>query len=431
MCLLGVPVSLYLVLRTRVGPLVAGLVASYILWFPGNRFWDPRRSTTTSRSLARSSAPYGLGRRDRAGDITDRGRAHRVAVCRRRRGLDRGGLRRVRRVHARLRRWIAVSLPTGIWFAWWLKYARGMRVGGFLRLDNRASSTHDPRRTRLVRRVGIRESHRRLDAGHCVRRAPRLAPARRSVGRGERLGLGRPRSSPWWAGIAYVRGALHDPRPIGTKSLARFHRARAPATEAARGARPLAFTGGRTGLVVVAVLIALTNHSGIVEGADVLRTSHEDQTRTDRRKSRPRTSYPTRTSTGSNSATSRQAIPSCGRFLRHPGGNPAGIGRPESTDQVQRYRTRARAEPSAGLCDAEQRRPGPRGAAKLIISTDNGGTEVGLRRFGRERVVVGHVDARSAATLHDSATSGATRPWIVTAPGACIAIQPVAVRPGK
>ena len=204
----------------KTGRSSPAVVASYILWFPRTVLRDLHRSTTTSRSSARSSARAALGRRESAGDHHDRGRARRVAVCSAGGGASAAAACVVyAAVHAR--RASAGGSRSSF------QRHRGSRGGSSTRgarpspASSFASTTGgivapDVRRHARARSTRWRSAtaYVGIDAGHRVPAAPRLAAPRRSVGRGERLAPGRPRSSPGGPGSRTRAVRSHDPRRI-------------------------------------------------------------------------------------------------------------------------------------------------------------------------------------------------------------------------
>ena len=348
------------------------------------RLWDPRRSTTTSRSSARSCARTALGRRDRVERHHDRGRARiraRVPQEAEPRPRRRASCTRCARARASAGG-SPIFVPTGIVVRVVVEVRpRHAEPGEFLRLDTQRHRARDVRRrTRLVRRVGVRESH---TSARCWRIAfvapPRLAAALRSGGRGERARLdGRAHHLVGRAGV-HARRARATRDVTGTELVGAVFIVLAllPPTPLV-AARPLAITGRlHSALVVVAGLIALANHSAIVDGADVLRAIGAPDANSElivanlgpeRRTRLAPVRHRTQQSDGRRSTAAR-SISTASRRERE-----AGVARP-SPDRVERHRPRARRRTERPACaDAEQRRASRPRAQRCSSTTDDGGT---------------------------------------------------------
>ncbi len=119
-----VPVALFFVLRSKTGPFIAAVVATYFLWFPHTSVLTSSIGDYIALFAAVLCA-YALTRRDQTSDLviasmlvlalaSAGGGLGIIAAC--------GVYSLCTRAH--VRRWLAILVPTAAWLVWWLKYAR-------------------------------------------------------------------------------------------------------------------------------------------------------------------------------------------------------------------------------------------------------------------------------------------------------------------
>ena len=213
--LLAVPVALYLVFRTRAGPLIAALVASYFVWFPGTRL-DPSQMNHFMAVLGGIVCAWALTRNDRKSDaVVAAALAFSLVAAGGGLAVIAGCVVHAACTRARFARWIAIVVPSGLWGIWFLAYSRN-DADARLPLDT----------TDLIRKVceGVLATFEALAfdnrilgvllaiafAIHLVWRIRQgLAAAANAIAWSTALLV-------WWAGLAYSRGAWLTPTTFAT-----------------------------------------------------------------------------------------------------------------------------------------------------------------------------------------------------------------------
>jgi hypothetical protein len=273
--LVTVPVALFFVLRTKTGPFIAAVVATYFLWFP-------HTSVLTSSIgdyialFAAVVCTYLLTRRDGSSDLAIAGLLV-LALASSGAGLAIIAACAVYSLSTRagFRRWFAIIVPTAAWLAWWLKYAReSYRAPANVRLDF----------GHIVRTAfdGIRGSFDALMFGNRILGTALAIVFLLHLGWRLRSGITASANAlawsaaliVWWAMLVYTRGELTNigsltERLVGAVFivLAAIPPERLSLPE--RWRSPIAAVT----LVVVAGLIGLANHGGIADEADARRVS--------------------------------------------------------------------------------------------------------------------------------------------------------------
>jgi hypothetical protein len=418
-CLIGVPLALFLVFRARVGPCVAGVAASSILWFHGLRLAPP----SLNHYLALIGGIVCAGALDR----NDRAAHARVAIALAFSLASAGGGVAVVAacvVHslcrrAPLSRWIAVLIPALAWGLWWNAYARDLPRNALTRYDFR--QVVDATFNGVVASFdGLALDWRPIGIVFMIAFVVHLAwRLTQGLSMAANVLAWTAALVVWWFGLAYTRGtganphlfryqmfgavlvllALLPPKPLLL----------APEWSSLRGALVL---------MVVAGLIALVNFGAVKDGADQLRASAR--------------------STRANLIVANLGpfiVPDWVRFDGTVGdmtardyrravryyGVPDGT-QPASVDRaiIRVRRIHLGIRPADGVCapvaSTEVEVPPE---TIVVVETTGAPVDVGLRRFSATSTMIGSVPAKATGTLLLHAMFSPA-PWFVSAPGACV-----------
>ena len=323
-----------------------------------------------------------------------------------------------RATRARLARWIAIAVPSGLWGVWFLAYSRNDSDAGVVALDT----------GELIRKVydGVLGTFEALAfdnrilgvllaiafAIHLVWRIRQgLAAAANAIAWSAALLV-------WWTGLAYSRGALVDSDNfryvyVGAVFvvLAMIPPKRVKLPEATRS------LAAAVAAMVAIGGIVLLHRQEILEGAVMTRNI-----------SRGAVTLATIANLGPDAVPDAEKLPITigltgaeyrevvDRWGAMPGtephARPRSIRRRRATDtRSNPDRHRNRVPPQIRSC------AGPSVAA--LVYTASEPTTVVVRRFGDRPVAVGDVAANGAAVLR-LPTLGSVLPWEIGAPGACI-----------
>ncbi|MGH8977183.1 MAG: hypothetical protein ACRDV7_03830 [Acidimicrobiia bacterium] len=426
LCLLGVPVALYLAMRNRTGPLIAGIVGSYILWFPGTALSVSSLNHYLSLIGAIGCA-YALARRDPASDmIVVAGLT--LSLCASGGGVSAAVACIIYSLCTRAngRRWVAVLIPSGLWFVWWLAFARNVeRLGGFFRLDTRGivDATIE----------GARASFEGLSFANSLLGVALIVAFFVLLALRLRAGLAAAAGAlawsaaliTWWAGIAYSRGAFVTPHTFRYQVVGAVYIVLAllPPTPLSLPAGWRSWRGA-VALALASGAFVLVNHGGIVDQAARL---------TERGEATKRDLIVVNLGPGVVPDSHQYGIELgnvTGGEYRHVAdvyGIPAGT-KPASVDvalvELDAITVKPVRRPPQPCTAPNNTIPAPVGA-QLLIHAGNAATDVGVRRFGEEFIAIGRIPMYGAARVSVRG-DGSELPWIVSAPGACIMLTPAA-----